>query len=153
MNDNASRAVVLRAYEVFRRYDGGVLHDTSGSDCSDDRIAESISSDLNAKPLHELDRDDLLDYFYLAVDHIGTISQFKHFLPRILELWAEEPSETFTGEELLRIVRQSGAASWPLEERAVLRDFFRAVPDALGKYGTPEDVETALLIGWTERLG
>lgn len=118
---------IARAYELFSKYSADTA--VHAADCAaDSAVVEQVLSRISTKPLRELEELDLLDYFYLAIDHVGSVASFKHYLPRILELIARGGSVTFSLDVLLDKLRRGGAEEWPHEERAVLRDFFAALP-------------------------
>jgi hypothetical protein len=96
-----------------------------------------VTAQLEGKILREIHEDDLSDYFYLAVLHIGTPDHFKHFLPRVLELVADSPHGP-TATALLDRLRDADVGNWTAEEREVICDFFRATPATLGDFGIRE---------------
>ena len=74
-------------YEVFSGYSRPHLRDAYPDACSaGDGVSEKIDEELRRKSLGDLSDADLLDYYYLAVYHVGTSEDFKFYLPRILEL-------------------------------------------------------------------
>jgi hypothetical protein len=80
---------VANLYQVFSKYPEAPLRATDPNDCSaGDGFAEQLYETLAGKPLASLSESELLDYYYLAVSHIGNGDDFKHYLPRILELMA-----------------------------------------------------------------
>jgi len=118
-----------RLYEAFSRYPRPDLRRAEGNGCSrSDGVAEEIDAELRAKPLTELSDADLLDYYYLAVTHVGTIEGFKHYLPRILELMASVRRPLLSVRLLASRLRDAEFASWPPIEREVVLEFCRSAP-------------------------
>jgi hypothetical protein len=77
---------------------------------------------MERTPLQQLSGDDLFTFARAAVDEWGTINDFKHFLPRMLELAANGdarlPADSVTAK--------LGAAfwqQWPAPEPTALRNF------------------------------
>ena len=147
-NGDAARQVIERAYAVFARYPGGPLLDTSGSECTDGSVAREIAEMLEGRPLRLLADEDLKDFFFLAVQHVGELDHFKHYLPRVLELMLFERS-SFAPDDLLPRLREMSVETWPIGERELLRDLFHQFPRLLGDFGTPEMVEEWIRVPWT----
>ena len=135
--------IISRAYGIFASYAAGTLA-TAGSDCSPgDDVVSEIASILVSKPLRDLSGNDLLDYYYLAIDDLGTVTDFKHYLPRIMELiWGG--SDTFSLDVLLLKLDASAVAEWPLGERTVLREFFANLPEHARSFLQSKDIEEVI---------
>lgn len=117
------RDAVRAAYQAFRSYK---LHDrVEGCPCC---VSESAERELRARPLHEIEGDAFGYYVWKAMATWGDVGDFKHFLPRILELLALDPTE-FCGTDIEIAIGKLGYAkwnSWPEEERAPIIRFFHA---------------------------
>jgi hypothetical protein len=114
------------------------LHDADPNDCSaGDGLSERLDSLLRGKGLRELTDSDLLDYFYLAVDHVGSGEDFKFYLPRILEIMASARRSLLDGRTLVDKLRSARFGVWPEQERRVVLGFVQAAPakSALAKIG------------------
>jgi len=118
------------AYHVFAGYGPHVLRDADPQDCSaGDATAERISEALSKTPLAGVPEAELLDYFYLAIIHIGTVADFKHFLPRILELMS---APSVAPAILLDKFKDASFHTWPPGEQRVVRGCIQDAPK-----GTP----------------
>ncbi|MEQ9501427.1 MAG: hypothetical protein RIT81_31445 [Deltaproteobacteria bacterium] len=79
---------------------------------------------LHARPLRELSWDDLGVFVFKAMTTFGEEEDFKHFLPRILELHARKP---FAAKHDVDVVfgklNYASSERWPDAERAAVRHF------------------------------
>ena len=125
-------STVGRLYEVFAKYPTPRIQDADPTDCTaGDGTAERIELALRAKPLAELSDGDLLDFYYLAITHCGTIDAFKHYLPRILELMATIRRPLISVRLLESRLRDARFNTWPQDERNIVLTFCReAAPDS-----------------------
>jgi hypothetical protein len=95
LNDDLSESV-RGLYEVFERYRfrrNMPRDDVSG-------MPEEIAL-LRSKPLRELAADELAPYAGKAITTWGDVEDFKHFLPRLMELIATEGSVGFRDPEVV----------------------------------------------------
>jgi hypothetical protein len=117
-------------YTAFRNYRVEVL---VGCPCC---TSEAQGRVLTSRPLQALTASDLERYTFKAISTWGTVSDFKHFLPRIFELMAGGAFEGFPDVEvILSKPEYGGLASWPAQEREAVIDFLHALwLDLLGKY-------------------
>jgi hypothetical protein len=113
---------------------------------------------LRSKPLQELGLDELRDYANDALLVWGDIRVFKHFLPRIFDLYMNvaDPSLEISDPEIIFSKFRHGRwRTWPKAEQDAVELFLRAVwndvlkhPPVEGSYG---DVESWLCaIGQSE---
>jgi hypothetical protein len=118
----ALRDSIARLYEVFARYDvkdpvEGCQHCTSEAD---DRL-------LRSKPLHELAPADLERYAFKAMTTLGSVADFKHFLPRLLELYAHDAMSVGTDIEVaFSKLTYAKWNEWPAPERDAVKAFLLA---------------------------
>lgn len=116
--EDLSRAID-RLYEAFDRYPLVDRLDFCPHCELDD--AERL---LHVRPLPEMTWADLWAYCPRAVTTFGDDSDFRHFLPRILELYATDhkgaPCTLFT---LFGKLDQAGWTAWPAGEVAAVRRF------------------------------
>jgi hypothetical protein len=88
---------------------------------------DAAERQLQARPLRELGWADLRAYCPKAITAFGDAADFKHFLPRILELYVTDhrgaPCCLFVTFGKLE---QAAWASWPVEEVAAVRTFIDA---------------------------
>lgn len=81
-------------------------------------------SALHNKSLNDLTWDDLGVYPFKAMTTFGDVDDFKHFLPRILELLATDFFNAHYDTELILGKLNYGKwAEWPPEEQAAIRQF------------------------------
>lgn len=135
---------VKNLYRVFRRY---TLRDhIPGCECC---VTEWDQQRLQVKPLDELTASDLAKYAAKAVSSWGTITDFKHFLPRLLELLTEDansPDQGINPPVLLEKLRHAQYAQWPERERHAVETFLRAWwQAALDTYPAALTAETCLV--------
>ncbi|HEX8464649.1 MAG TPA: hypothetical protein VF627_08525 [Abditibacterium sp.] len=107
---------VQRLYEVFSRYQA-TPGQMQGCPCcvSDEDVAR-----LFAKPLTQLTDDDLSRYSGKAITTWGDEDEFKHFLPRLLELALETGEVDFIGNKF----PLAGWPNWNVEEVEAISCFF-----------------------------
>lgn len=122
--DEPLRAAIDKVYETFSKYpqptdlDASPVHD----------LAERRP--LITKPLKHLSVDDLAGYAMSAMTTIGEVEDYKHFLPRILELAI---GSGVIEPEIVALKLQYGHwHDWPQQERnAVIAAFQEACLQAL----------------------
>jgi hypothetical protein len=134
------RAAIRQVYAVFaaipcpRKLDASPLRD-----------ADAILRALTSAPLPNLPDAALAPYSRWAITTVGMPQDFRHFLPRILELAATDPDWTGAEPPVIadRILR-AGWPDWPADERKPVADLFSAAfaetlaREAGGAFG-PED--------------
>jgi hypothetical protein len=113
------RDQVEELYVVFRRYPARVVMPANCTCC--EAFEDEV---LASKPLRSLSSSDLLDYFFLAVENVGDESEFRHFLPRILELYLVEEKPLFAWQVLVHKLKAAECWQWPESERKALKAFF-----------------------------
>ena len=114
-----SRPVVERVYAVFRRYPLGKV---DGCPCCVD--PEEVAA-LRARGLGDHDERTLGRYYRKSMSTWGTEEDFKHFLPRILELLVTKAPDFAIEiglDSLPHKLVQAGWRQWPEEERAAVRE-------------------------------
>ena len=85
---------------------------------------------LRSINLREAGIDDLRDYAVDAVNDWGDAAVFKHFLPRIYELFimSPDPGLAFIDPEIMfSKFRYAEWHTWPQEEQIATRDFFVSI--------------------------
>lgn len=85
-------------------------------------------SPLYARPLRQLSWSDLRLYSYQALTTYGDTKDYRHFLPRILELLASDEGDASDNEpfgvgHILAKLTQAGWLNWPSMEQQVVRAF------------------------------
>jgi len=117
---------VQHAYEVFAGYPRP--HRLSTSPLRD---PDAILRQLSVAPLRELTGDDIGPYCGWALTTVGNDRDYRHFLPRILELAVTEPFWIGTEPAVLASkLQMSDWQNWPDTERAAVTGVFHAAFDA-----------------------
>jgi hypothetical protein len=117
-------------YRVFGKYP--LRSDTDACDC---RGCGHDERRLHSRPLTELTREDLETYAMDAIYTWGTGEDFKHFLPRIIELLVTASRHCFELADPPLILSKLSYSSWcstnwrswPEDEQSALENFFDAV--------------------------
>lgn len=114
----AAGAALENLYAVFASYRASAV---AGCPCC---VTEEERKRLHARRLRELSATDLDAFAFSALNTWGTLTDLKHFLPRILELYAAR--ELSTDLQILygKIVQEG---PWADVERKALEGFARAL--------------------------
>lgn len=91
------------------------------------RDADAILRVLTSAPLRDLKDKDIGPYSSWAIASVGTLDDYRHFLPRILELAVSNPS--WPGAEPAVIagkLKAGGWESWPADQREAISATFEA---------------------------
>jgi hypothetical protein len=115
-------------------------------------VSRADSDALHVRALDTLTADDVRYYATKAMTTFGDAEDFKHFLPRLLELLARELEAGGAGEnlgfneEILGgKLALAGYAGWPAVEREAVDRFLDALWGALlARFPTTLDAETFL---------
>jgi len=111
-------------YRAFSGY--GRSAQIDACPCCVDKLDQDV---LTRGPLRGLDADELGKYAFKAMTTWGDAADYKHFLPRILELAIGGGRSSWPGLELEIIagkLQMAGVQSWPAPELAALRECFFA---------------------------
>lgn len=124
---------VEQLYATFDRYRPRKMYGCPC--CTSDAEGERLVS----TPLRSLTADNLSRYAFKAVSTWGTVEDFKHFLPRILELTAAgDFRRTVDPEVILEKPGYAEWTSWTARERAAVETFYRSLwRDLLSTYPHP----------------
>lgn len=111
-------------YAVFSIYP--LAQEVEGCPCcvsGEDRAA------LHVRPLRELTAKDLCRYAFKALTTWGSADDFKHFLPRLLELAADpyDLSYDIDVEVLFGKLSYAKWRNWPREEQQAVASYFSAL--------------------------
>lgn len=113
---------VDEAYAVFSDY-----RRPGSLDSSPVEKADKILADLTSAPLRELSAIKLTAFEGSALYTVGTTFDYKHFLPRMLELMADDDVDACIYPDLVaRKLNYAHFRNWPKEEVAVIQGLFRA---------------------------
>jgi hypothetical protein len=116
---------VERLYAAFGKY--GLHAPVSG--CEHCVMPEDIAR-IQAKPLRELDAEDLHKYALKAMTTWGEEDDFKHFLPRLFELAADEllhGGGELMIETLFDKLHYTHWKNWPANEQQAFAEFLHAM--------------------------
>lgn len=116
---------IERLYKVFAAYPLPVYTDP----CLHCHTLEDDAK-LRSRPLRQLSSAELADYANDALLVWGNITDFKHFLPRILELYCSvtEPRFEFLDPEILfSKLRHGQWLTWPMQEQTAIRNLLHAL--------------------------
>lgn len=130
-------ASVERLYETFAAYP--LPRNTDPCSCC--HRAEDDAK-LRSKSLRNLGPDDLKAYAYDAILTWGNESTFKHFLPRLFEVFVTipNPSLNFANPEILfSKFRHANWQTWPDSEQAAVSDFLHAVWNGVLRFDSRYD--------------
>lgn len=128
-------------YATFARYKlngpvEGCPHCTSSED---DQL-------LNSDPLQKLPVANLERFAFKVVSTLGTVEDFKHFLPRLLELAALGGKIGYVDFEIiLGKLDYAGWTHWPQREGRAIRDYLSALwQHQLHNYPAPVEADDCL---------
>tara|TARA_Y100001934_G_C12149339_1_gene676500 strand:- start:179 stop:922 length:744 start_codon:yes stop_codon:yes gene_type:complete len=112
-------------YKIFAKYGAT---DMTGSPLYED--LPKWNREILAKPLRELDEDDLSRFTGKAITTWGSATDYKHFLPRIFELTAEfrTPYEIWIAFDKLNLAEWQ---NWTEEEQNVVQAFMLALWESI----------------------
>jgi hypothetical protein len=113
-------ATIENLYTVFSKY-----QKPKSLDAAPTRDAKAIYADLTSTGLRELKAENLERYAPFAVTTVGTLGDYKHFLPRILELSVSDELHTY-GLEANTIAGKllyGEFFEWPDDEKDSVRAF------------------------------
>lgn len=109
------QAALDAVYVAFRHCRRPVALDAAPA-----RDPKRILASLTVRPLPELTADDIGGYMGWAMTTVGKVGDYKHFLPRILELCVLGPANVHMGgdpESLARKMMYGEFLDWTADER------------------------------------
>lgn len=114
-------AAIENLYNVFKRYP--LKSPTEGCPCcvTADEVAQ-----LESKPLRQLLPTDLDHFAKSALTTWGSVADFKHFLPRILECIAFNADVPFDIEIAIGKLAYGQWQDWPQAERLAVRQYLKS---------------------------
>ncbi len=117
-------AALETLYSVFSGYP--LARKIKGCPCC---VSDEDKTLLHIRPLRELTAEDLSRYAFKALTTWGTENDFKHFLPRLLELAADpyDLSGEIDVEVLFGKLSYAKWRNWPLEEQQAVGLYFSAL--------------------------
>ncbi|TPN87012.1 hypothetical protein [Aquimarina algicola] len=116
---------VQNLYNIFEKYhiDVARLRANSCFCCVTNKEIKQIAN----KPLQQLSEEELEHFFRSAVSTFGTIDDYKHFLPRILDLMRYPNSDFLHDFVCYEKLNYSEWETWPIEEQNAIEDYFIAL--------------------------
>ena len=114
--------VIARLYETFQPYIN--RSHPEGCPCC---VSADDKRKLVSKSLRELTRDDLDRFVWKVLTTWGDVDDLKRFLPRILELMAQDDCGGFDREVFSGKLRMVEWTNWPERERNVVADYFTII--------------------------
>jgi len=118
--DDTLHDAISRFYTMFAPYP---LHRfIAGCPCC---VGPTDDARIRSKPLRDLTAEDVGRYSFKALTTWGTVDDYKHFLPRLLELVIDDPSF----DEVIVPTKLQWAQwqHWPEQERRVIDSYLLAV--------------------------
>lgn len=135
------RAAIETAYDVFSAY-----RKPSAIEASTTEKADRIWREITSAPLRQLKTENLSHFAHSALYTAGTEMNYKHFLPRILELMVIDGHGSFDADLIAGKLNYARFQTWPYGEIVAVRDVFRvAFPFVL--YQPPNFNLSTLLVG------
>ncbi|MGE0327395.1 MAG: hypothetical protein AB7K71_41300 [Polyangiaceae bacterium] len=122
-------AAVERLYAEFARY--ALRKHVEGCPCCVEQAGQPV---LQRVPLRKLSGDQLGLFAFKAMTTWGDVEDYKHFLPRILELSSSGEGESWPGFEWWLIagkLKYAKFESWPAQERGAVQWFARCLWKAM----------------------
>jgi hypothetical protein len=117
---------IANLYDVFRVYT--VIHPIAGSPIA---VSKEMQDALAAKPFRLMTGEDLDRFAFKAMSTWGTETDFKHFLPRILELLAFDrySFSVAWGSLIIYKLVDAGLSDGPENERQCVLAYLHALWD------------------------
>ncbi|MBV9493416.1 MAG: hypothetical protein JOZ54_04170 [Acidobacteria bacterium] len=113
------KSAIARAYETFARYESVSLRPVE-TRSEDRKKLDGLRDSLIGRELRSLPAEELLDYYYLAIRHIGDADDLRHFLPRLLELMIVDENDLLAPQVLSSLLIEADVANWPLPEKEAI---------------------------------
>jgi len=113
------RQAIKRSYSVFSKYRANLPLDV----CTDCCMTLNQTSELASMSVQQIPFDLLYEYNTAAKPVLPNIEEFKHFLPRFLELTAELQFVHHSAELILNRFEYYSIDEWTKEERETLQCF------------------------------
>ena len=122
-DETSVNEVIELLYAVFAKYPKPKNLLSSPS-----RDSVAIFNEITSAPLRQLPDDKLEGYAPFAMTTVGDVFDYKHFLPRILELSTSQDCTAYgLGAEMITNKLLYGKYdSWPADEREAVRSFLKA---------------------------
>lgn len=133
-------------YATFKKYKQPTVLDAPPH-----REPEKLLRQLGSVGLRDLQPEQIGSYAGWALTTVGGADEYRHFLPRIVELAAHSPFPSWGGFEPCSIARRlwyAGWKEWPATEQEAIKAAFLSAWDyALNRWPDGADA-----IGWLEGI-
>lgn len=126
MDDELSKTIVSRMYEVFARYEN------AGEDFCGFCYSQREIKRITRAPVAALDAELGRKLLWEAADHWESANVYRHYLPRLLELLGpprnvEDCYTLHLSETLIAM----GFRGWPSEEQTAVLNYLEYIASAL----------------------
>ncbi len=111
------RRLLDQGYEAFAHYRKPTALETSPL-----RNPEKLLKRLTSKPLRLLEVEDVHEYAAAALTTVGTVEDYKHFLPRLLDLSVD--SAVVEPEVIALKLKAADWLAWPQNQKHVVEQIF-----------------------------
>ncbi|MCQ1780401.1 hypothetical protein NOJ05_24575 [Neorhizobium galegae] len=111
------RRLLDQGYEAFAHYRRPTALETSPL-----RNPEKLLKRLTSKPLRLLEVEDVQEYAAAALTTVGTVDDYKHFLPRLLDLSVD--SAVVEPEVIALKLKAADWLAWPQNQTHVVEQIF-----------------------------
>ncbi len=136
------RRLLDDTYETFARYHRPLVLEASPL-----RDPKKILEQLTSKPLRLLDVEDVQEYASAALTTVGTVDDYKHFLPRLIDLALQ--SGVIEPPIIALKLQMAGWRAWTKKEQQAVEDIFvYACVEAFNQH-----TDECLAGGWLVSLG
>lgn len=130
MSDPTLRAAIEGLYATFAKYP--LAEHVEGCPCC---VSDADHALLYSAELRQLDQHDLETFAFKTMSTWGSADDFRHFLPRILELLAEVSPDWIATDVVLTKLGYGHWLTWPDAEQKAITTFFQALwADILSRF-------------------
>lgn len=127
--------IVQNSYRIFKKYKATIPLDACTACC----LTKNQERELVSMSVHDIPFELLYDYNTAAKTKKPSIHEFKHFLPRYLELTADLKFLHHSAELVLSQFHYYDNSEWTEEEKELVHDFGQAFfSQCLTIYPLPE---------------
>ena len=123
---NELNKITEELYTVFEKYKLDIVKfEENSCPCCFDKKAKK---ELFSRPLKNITENDIITYSESAISTIGSIDDYKHFLPRILDLLQDETSLDLIGSFIcFEKLNYAEWETWPSEEQEIIEYYLSAL--------------------------
>ncbi|MBO9698735.1 MAG: hypothetical protein J7604_00930 [Sporocytophaga sp.] len=143
--------IVSNSYRIFKRYKATIPLDACTACC----LTKNQESELVTLSVHDIPFKLLYDYNTAAKTEKPSIEEFKHFLPRLLELTSELKFLHHSAELVLSQFQYYDKSEWTYEENELIKNFGQVFfSKCLTIYPIPEleSIDSILIMLWETQI-